>query len=220
MHQGKVAETRFSLAPDNGELADWSARLHRENILPGIATAGTLPASSEDTATILQSLAAGISRTSEEAENQNKLQREQLDYIKAKDAKKKNKAEKWHATSQCLVLNAASTDGNSPANKIPESYLRIINSKTAGMADKELQAEMSGLNYADAGFAHGLVASLYIGNILWNNRTTPSNLSPFTVFKLDPLSTKQSTRCLQLHLLSKNTEGKSLEEIKTSQIQR
>jgi hypothetical protein len=145
---------------DNGELADWSARIHRENILPSVAMAGSLPASSEDTAAILRSLAAGISRTSEEAENQNKLQRKQLDYIKAKDVKKKNKAEKWHPTSRRLVLNAALTDSNSPANEIPETYLRIINSKTAGMADKELQAQMSALGYADAGFAHGLVASL------------------------------------------------------------
>jgi hypothetical protein len=188
-------------------------------VLPDVATAGTFPASSEDTAAILQSLAVGISRTSEEAENQNKIQPEQLDYLKAKDAKKKNKAEKWHPTSRRLVINAASTDGDSPADKIPKTYLRIINSETAGMADKELQAQMSELRYADAGFAHGLVASLYVGDILWSNRTTPSNLSPFTVFKLDPLSTQQATRCLQLHLLSKNTEGKSLEEIKTSQNQ-
>ncbi len=110
----------------------------------------TFPASSEDTAAILRSLAAGISRTSKEAENQNKIQREQLDYIKAKDAKKKNKAEKWHTTSQCLVPNAASTDSNSPANEIPKTYLRIINSNTTGMADKELQAQMFVLGYADA----------------------------------------------------------------------
>ncbi len=94
MHQGKVAEMRFLLAPDDGELADWSTRLNRDNILPSIMTAGTLPASLEDTATILRSLVAGISCTSKEGENQNKLQRKQLDYIKAKDAKKKNKAEK------------------------------------------------------------------------------------------------------------------------------
>jgi hypothetical protein len=219
VHQGKVTETCFSLAPDNGKLADWSAHLHRKDILPRVATAGTFPAPSEDTAVILRSLAAGISRTSEEAENQKKIQREQLDYLKAKDAKKKNKAEKWHHTSRRLVINAASTDGDSPADKIPETYLPLINSETTGMADKELQAQMSGLGYADAGFAHGLAASLYVGDILWNNRTTPSNLSPFTVFELDPLSTQQSTRCLQLHLLSKNTEGKSMEEIKTSQIQ-
>ncbi len=219
MHQGKVDETRFLLAPDNGELTDWSARLHRENILPSVATAGTLPASSEDTAAILWSLGAGISRTSEEAENQNRLQHKQLDYIKAKDAKKKNKAEKRHPTSRRLVINAASTDSDSPTEEIPASYLRIINSKTAGMADKELQTQMSALGHGDVGFAHGLAASLYVGNILWNNRTTPSNLSPFTVFKQDPLSSTQTTHCLQLHLLAKNTEGKSFNEIKASQVQ-
>jgi hypothetical protein len=202
-HQGKVAETRFLLAPDDGELTDWSARLHRKNILPSVATACTLPASSEDTAAILRSLAAGISHTSEEAENQNRLQRKQLDYIKAKDAKKKNKAEKWHPTSRCFVINAALTDSDSPAKEIPASYLRIINSETAGMADKELQTQMSALGHADVGFAHGLAASLYVGDILWKNRTTPSNVSPFTVFEQDPLLSTQTTRCLQLHLLAR-----------------
>jgi hypothetical protein len=219
VHQGQVDETGFLIAPNNGELADWSSCLHRENILPSIATVSTHPPSSTDTANILLSLVAGISGTSEEAEHQNKLQRKQLNYIKAKDAKKKNKAEKWHPTSRRLVLNAALTNSNSPTKEIPASYLRIINSKTAGMADKELQSQMSELGHADAGFAHGLATSLYIGNILWNNRSTPSNLSPFTVFELDPLSTTQATRCLQLHLLSKNTEGKLLDKIKASEIQ-
>ncbi len=68
VHQGNVAETRFLLAPDDGELMDWSARLHRENILPSIATEGTPPVSLEDTTAILWSLAAGISCTSKEAE--------------------------------------------------------------------------------------------------------------------------------------------------------
>ncbi len=52
-----------------------------------------------DTANVLRSLAAGISCTSEEAEHQNKIHREQIDYIMEKDAKKKNKVEKWHPTS-------------------------------------------------------------------------------------------------------------------------
>ncbi len=47
----------------------------------------------------------------------------------------------------------------------------------------------------------------------------PSNLSPFTIFELDPFSTTQAMRCLQLHLLLKNTEGKLLDKIKASQIQ-
>ena len=64
------------------------------------------------------------------------------------------------------------------------------------MADKELQSQMLALGHADAGFAHGLAASLYVGDIFWNNCSMPSNLSPFTVFELDLLSTMQATRYL------------------------
>ena len=99
VHQGKVAETRFSIAPDDGELNDWCACLHRAHIMPSIEAAASLPASMTDTANILLSLAAGISCTSKETEHQNKLHHKQLDNIKEKDATKKNKAEKWHPTS-------------------------------------------------------------------------------------------------------------------------
>ena len=109
-----------------------------------------------DTADLLRSIAAGMSRSSEEAKNQNKIQCKQLDFMKDKKAKKKNKAEKWHATSRRLVLNAASTDSDFPANDIPTSYLAVIKSNTAGMADKELQSQMAGLGHSDASFAHGL----------------------------------------------------------------
>ena len=90
------------------------------------------------------------------------------------------------------MLNAASTDSNFPADDISASYLSIINSNTGGMADKELQKQMAGLGLSDAGFAHGLAASLHMGDFKWNNCTTPNNLSPFTIFELDPLSTTQS----------------------------
>jgi hypothetical protein len=107
--------------------------------------------------------------------------------MKEKDAEKNNKAEKWHLASQRLVLNAGSIDSDSPAKEIPKSYLLIINSDHAGMADRELQHQMSELGLLDTRFAHSLATSLYIGNIMWNTWTNPSNLLPFTIFKLDPL---------------------------------
>jgi hypothetical protein len=94
--------------------------------------------------------------------------------------------EKWHHTSQHLVLNATSINSNSPTKEIPKSYLRIINSNTAGMADRELRHQMSELGLLDAGFAHGLAMSLHMGDIMWSTWTNPSNLSPFTIFELDP----------------------------------
>jgi hypothetical protein len=83
------------------------------------------------------------------------------------------------------VLNAASIDNNSPAKEIPESYLRIINSNTTGMADRELQHQMSELGFPDAGFTHGLAPSLYVGGIMWDTWTTPSNLSLLDSFDKD-----------------------------------
>jgi hypothetical protein len=117
------------------------------------------------------------------------------------------------------MLNAALTDSNSPAEEISPSYLRIINSNTACMADRKLQTQMSELGHTDTSFAHGLAASLYMGDIMWNNQSSPSNLSLFAVFELDPLLLMQMARCCQLHLLSKNTKGKSMNKIKASQIQ-
>ena len=122
-----------------------------------------------------------------------------------------------HQSTPCAQCSIDRHD--SPAEEIPPSYLRIINSDTADMAVRELQTQMSELGDTNAGLARGLAASLYMGDIIWNNRSSPSNFSLFTIFELDPLSSMQTARCLHLHLLSKNTEGKSMDEIKASEIQ-
>ena len=81
VHQGKVAKTRFSVAPDNGKLNIWSAHLYHAHIMPSVKAAVSLPAFTMDTANILQYLAVGISCTSKEAEHQNKIHCKQLDYM-------------------------------------------------------------------------------------------------------------------------------------------
>ena len=224
---GTIPETRFSLNPDDNDIDNFVAIRHRDKepvvisieedaaeIDPSTPRDSTSPS-----ADILRMLSAGIARTHEEAAAQNSLHREQLDFIKEKESKKKNKWEKWHESSKRLVLNAASTNGDTAAEDIPESYLRIINSETAGMADKELYNQMTALGFPDVGFAHGLASAIHIGDLLWTNKHSPSNVSLFTVYEQDPLSTTQASRYLHLHLLSKNTEGKSMDEIKASQKQ-
>ncbi len=106
-----------------------------------------------------------MARSSKVAEAQNVTQQEQLVYLKEKDKKKKDNAEKWHGLRR-LVLNAASTDRQVSAEEILVLYQDIINSKTAAMADKELHNQMVALGYPDIGFAHGTAASLYNGSIL------------------------------------------------------
>ncbi len=63
-----------------------------------------------------------MERTCAASEAQSEIQKEHVAYLKEKDKKKKDKAEKWHGLSCCLVLNAASTNGQVPARQIPEYF--------------------------------------------------------------------------------------------------
>ncbi len=94
-------------------------------------------------------------------EAQTATQQEHLAYQKEKDKKKKDKAKKWHGLSWRLVLNAALTNSQVPAELIPVLYQEVINSKMAAMADKKLHSQMVKLGHHDVGFAHGTAASLY-----------------------------------------------------------
>jgi hypothetical protein len=79
VHQGQVPKTRFAVALDDDELSGWSTRLHREHIFLSFFAAAAVPASMEDTVNLLCSIGAGMSCSTKEAENQNKIQRQQLD---------------------------------------------------------------------------------------------------------------------------------------------
>jgi hypothetical protein len=160
-----------------------------------------------------------MERSCEASEAQSEIQKEHVAYLKEKDKKKKDKAEKWHGLSRRLVLNAASTNGHVPATEIPESYQLVINSETAAMADKELHSQMVALGHREIGFAHGTAASLYNGSIIWNARDKPSNLSFFTLYENNPLNDEQKSRYLHLNILNSNTDNKNLDEIKASQKQ-
>ena len=79
----------------------------------------------------------------EALEAQSEIQREHVAYLKEKDKKKKDKAKKWHGFSRRLVLNAALTNGQVPADEIPASYQLIINSKTAARPTRNSTARWS-----------------------------------------------------------------------------
>jgi hypothetical protein len=160
-----------------------------------------------------------MEHTSAASEAQSEIQKEHVAYLKEKDKKKKDKAEKWHGLSPYLVLNVASTNGQVPTEQIPESYHLIINSETAAMADKELHSQMVALGHREEGFAHGTATSLYNGSILWNVRDKPSNLSFFTLYENNPLNNDQKSRYLHLNILTNKADNKNLDEIKASQKQ-
>jgi hypothetical protein len=168
--QESIPETRFSLLPDDDELKKHKANTHRKHIQPTFEAAAAAPINPAETVQVLRQLGANMASSCKASEAQTISQQEQLAYQKEKDKKKKDKAKKWHGLSWRLVLNAASTNGQVLAERIPVLYQEVINSKTAEMTDKELYSQMVKLGHHNVGFAHGTAASLYNGSILWNAR--------------------------------------------------
>ena len=151
--QESIPKTRYSLLPDNDDLKKHKANAHHKYIQPTLKAAAAAPVDPAETMDILRQLGVTMACSSKAAEAQNATQQKQLAYLKEKDKKKKDKAKKWHGLSQCLVLNAASTDGQVPVEEIPVLYQDIINSETAAMADKELHSQMVALGHPNIGFA-------------------------------------------------------------------
>jgi hypothetical protein len=173
VHQDQVKELHFSIAPDDREIMEWNVCLHCNHILPSLETTSTIPPLATDTANILHPHHQGGQEPKQTPTraaqlNQGKGRKEdqgsEMASVESTPHAQRSVYQQWH-----------------PAKEISASYLHIINSDTTKMANKDLQNQMSELRFCNTGFAHGLAASIYMGNILWNNRTTPSNLSPFTV---------------------------------------
>ncbi len=87
------------------------------------------------------------------------------------------------------------------------------------MADKEVHSQMVALGHPHVSFAHGTIASLYNGSILWHRRDKSSNQSFFTLYKNNPLLEAQTLCYLSLNILANNIDSKNIKEIKASQKQ-
>jgi hypothetical protein len=177
--QDSIPETCYSLLPDDDELKKHKTNTHLDHIQPTLEAAAAPPIDPAETVRVLQLLGANMERSCEASEAQSKIQKEHVAYLKDKYKKKKDKAEKWHGLSRRLIQNAASTNGQVPAEQIPDSYQLVINSETAAMADKELHSQMVVLGHREVGFAHGTAASQYNGSILGTQGTNQA-ICPFS----------------------------------------
>ena len=93
--QESIPECRYHILPNDEALNCHKTNAHRDYIIPTLEQVAALPANANDTVDVLRQLGATMARPSEATEAQNATQREQLNYMKEKDKKKKDKAEKF-----------------------------------------------------------------------------------------------------------------------------
>ena len=93
-------------------------------------------------------------------------------------------------------------DNKEIPDELIDSCKRIINSKTVALAEQELnnQLESHGLN--EVSFLPGYIANVYTGSLIWASSDTPSNHSPFSFAKVEPIrAAEQKNRHLALQLI-------------------
>jgi len=146
-----------------------------------------LPAADLSNTTVLGLLNTTISRQADEQEEQDKILTKQLEHMIEKEGTSKNRFKHLHDSSIKMFLFASALDNEEIPNKLVDSCKRIINSKTVALAEQELnnQFESHGLN--EVSFLPGYIANVYTGSLIWASSDTPSNHSPFSFAKVEPI---------------------------------
>jgi hypothetical protein len=134
-----------------------------------------------------------------------------------KDGTSKNRFKNLHDSSIQMILFASALDNKEVPDEPVDSCKRIMNSKMVALAEQELnnQFETHGLNKVS--FLPGYIANVYSGSLTWSSSDTPSNHSPFSFAKVEPIrAAEQKTRHVIHQLILTQGRGMSVKEIKAS----
>ena len=120
-------------------------------------------------------------------EEQNKILMKQLEHMIKKEGTIKNQFKNLHDSSIQMILFASALDNKDIHDKSVDSCKQIINNKTVALAEQELnnQFKSNGLN--EVSFSPACIANVYAGSLIWASSGTPSNHSPFSFAKVEPI---------------------------------
>eukprot|EP00957_Ditylum_brightwellii_P130431 9950061-Ditylum_brightwellii.AAC.1 len=100
-----------------------------------------------------------------------------------KEEKKQDRFNKLHRSVKNMILMASAKDNNEATDKQVELCLCFINSETSALADQELNFMFEDMGYKEVGFVYGLTQSLHAGKVIYQDSSTPCNLSTFCFFE-------------------------------------
>ncbi len=108
-------------------------------------------------------------------------------------------------------------DNEEVPTDLTDSCKRIINSKTVALAGQELNMQFKSRGMNMVSFPPGYTSNMYNSLLLWSCMDIPSNHSPFTFRKAEPIKmAEQINRHLTLQLILMQGRGMTVDEIKAS----
>ena len=133
--------------------------------------------------------------------------------------KKKDKTKKLCTPFLNIPKRAAVTNWNDENDKIAPSCLCFLNADNVSLAQYELIHQFSHGSFPDVIFALGTTQTLYIGNFLYADSSSPSNIMVFAFLEQEPNSVSQQTDYLICHLIQEQGQNKIIKDITVSPMQ-
>ena len=192
---------------DDSHCLNWCTRRHHSCITPIVSSSSDDSDSTSThpvTADIVQTLAHSITSQTEVWE---KMRQDKID---AKD-EKSNKFTDLHDSTQLMILNASSIDGEDAPGVPTDHCTTFFSKKNISKALDYLQTTLDQEMECCIQLDTGLVAALHAGHFTRDRENSPSNFSFFLTPKKQPLSsnTFRPTMILQL----KASQGKGWSEL-------
>ncbi len=218
---GQVLATRLTMEPKNTGLKPFKIKRFQScitqpcsNIPDGLPPC---PAGDQTNAAVLGLLNATVAPQVDGQEMQNNILIKQLNHMIEKDVSTKSRVKNLHESSIKMLLFASAMDNKSVPIDLTESCKLFINSQTVALAKQVLNFQFKNRGMTEVSFLMGYTANMYLGALLWSSGDTPSNHSPFSFTKSEPLRMEEhKIRHLMLQLILTQGKGMTVDEIKAS----
>ena len=208
---GRIDETRYSVNPDDAEMASFLAN-RKQQCISGIIDM-TAPGADADA---LRQLTECMALQNEESATANQLHREELSW-KKENGDTKDRTRKLFEDKLRLIGQAAATSREDDTLALPASCQKFINAESSQVAYLYLRQQLKRRGFAEATCSHGTVQSLYHGLFQWADSLTPSNFTVFAFFESAANTSGEIVEdYLACQLVQLQGERKSEDKIKAS----
>jgi hypothetical protein len=135
---------------------------------------------------VISQLTNAISLQNKEAMELNNLCHQEIEQQIKQEEKKKERTKKLHPTIMNMLKQAAATDWNDKDKEIAPTCLRYINSNNIRLAQYKLIHQFKESGFPDVMLALGMTQTLYLGDFLYANSSSPSNFTVFAFHEQEP----------------------------------
>jgi hypothetical protein len=187
---GQVSTTRLTMDPYDANLECFRHKHHQSCITQALwnnIPRGLPPPPAVDQVRILGLLNATIACQVGKQEAKNNILTKQLDHMIEKDGSSKNRVENLHKSTIKMLLIASAMNNKMVPTDLTESCKHFINSKMTALAEQELNLQFKNRGMPEVAFSSAYTLNMYHRIFLWSSADTPSNHSPFSLSKAEPI---------------------------------